>query len=79
MAQCIHLLWFLDVSGSNEKIVKETQHMYKMMLGLTLNFWHRLPLTAEPFMFPSQVTQVFLIENLKKLGWKVVFAERGSF
>jgi hypothetical protein len=29
-------------------------------------------MTFEPFIFPSQVTQVFFSNNLNKLGWKVV-------
>jgi len=36
MAQRIPLLWFLDVSGSNEKIIEETQCMYQMKLGSSL-------------------------------------------
>jgi hypothetical protein len=34
---------------------------------------------VEPFIFPSQVTQMFFFDDLKKQGWKVVFVERGSF
>jgi hypothetical protein len=29
-------------------------------------------MTFEPFIFPSQVTQVFFSNDLKKSGWKVV-------
>ncbi len=39
---------------------------------LTVNFQHKLLMTSEPFIFPSQVIQVFFSNNLKKLGWKVV-------
>ncbi len=42
----------------------------------TVNFRHRLPLTSEPFIFPSQVTQVFFIENLKKPSWRVVLQKK---
>jgi hypothetical protein len=27
---------------------------------------------AKPFIFPSQVTQVFFLDDLRKPGWKVV-------
>jgi hypothetical protein len=42
---------------------------------LTINFWHRLLMTFEPFIFPSQVMQIFFFDDLKKLGWKVILRE----
>ena len=35
---------------------------------LVVNFRHKLPRLAEPFIFPSQATQVFF----SNVGWKVV-------
>jgi len=46
---------------------------------LTINFQHRLSMTFEPFIFPSQVTQIFFYDNLKKLGWKVVLQKEAYF
>ena len=39
---------------------------------LCVNFRHKLPKSAEPFIFPSQATQVFYSDDMKKDGWKVV-------
>jgi len=39
---------------------------------LIVNFQHRLPLMAKPFIFPFQVTQVFFFDDLRKPGWKVI-------
>jgi hypothetical protein len=46
---------------------------------LMVNFRHKLPLVVEPFIFPSQVTQVFFSDDLRKLGWKVVFQKEVHF
>lgn len=39
---------------------------------LVVNFRHKLPRLAEPFIFPSQCTQVFFSDVVEKPGWKVV-------
>ena len=39
---------------------------------LVVNFWHKLPRLAEPFIFPSQATQVFFSNVVEKPAWKVV-------
>jgi hypothetical protein len=39
---------------------------------LVVNFRHKLPCLAEPFIFPSQATQVFFSDVVEKPGWKVV-------
>ena len=39
---------------------------------LVVNFRHKLPRMAEPFIFPSQATQVFFSDVVEKPGWKVV-------
>lgn len=39
---------------------------------LTINFRHKLLMTSKPFIFPSQVTQVFFSNDLRKPRWKVV-------
>lgn len=39
---------------------------------LTVNFRHKLPRMAEPFIFSSQATQVFFSNIVEKPGWKVV-------
>ena len=39
---------------------------------MVVNFRHKLPKMSEPFIFPSQATQVFFSNDLKKPGWKVV-------
>jgi hypothetical protein len=39
---------------------------------LLINFHHKLPRMANPFIFPTQATQVFFSDDQKKLGWKVV-------
>lgn len=39
---------------------------------LMVNFKHKLPKMQDPFIFPSQATQVFFSDDRKKPGWKVV-------
>jgi hypothetical protein len=39
---------------------------------LVVNFRYKLPRMADPFIFPSQATQVFFSNDQKKPGWKVV-------
>jgi hypothetical protein len=39
---------------------------------LFVNFQHKMPKLAEPFIFPSQATQVFYSDDNRKEGWKVV-------
>lgn len=39
---------------------------------LCVNFRHKMPKSADPFIFPSQATQVFYSNDMKKDGWKVV-------
>jgi hypothetical protein len=39
---------------------------------LVVNFRHKLPKTSDPFIFPSQATQVFFSDEVKKPRWKVV-------
>jgi hypothetical protein len=39
---------------------------------LVVNFRHRLQRMSEPFIFPSQATQVFFSEARDKAGWKTV-------
>ena len=39
---------------------------------LCVNFRNRMAKSAEPFIFPSQATQVFYSDDIRKQGWKVV-------
>jgi len=39
---------------------------------LVVNFKHKLPHMSEPFIFSSQVTQVFFSDIVKRPGWKVM-------
>ena len=39
---------------------------------MVVNFRHKLPKMSEPFIFPSQATQVFWSDEVDKPGWKVV-------
>jgi hypothetical protein len=39
---------------------------------LLVNFRHKLPRMADPFIFPTHATQVFFSDDHKKPGWKVV-------
>jgi hypothetical protein len=39
---------------------------------LLVNFCHKLPRMADPFIFPTHATQVFFSDDQKKPGWKVV-------
>jgi hypothetical protein len=39
---------------------------------LVVNFRHKLPSMSDPFIFPSQATQVFFSEDPQRVGWKVV-------
>jgi len=39
---------------------------------LVVNFRHKLPRLAEPFIFPSQATQVFFSDVVDRPKWKVV-------
>jgi hypothetical protein len=45
----------------------------------TINFRHRLMMTFDTFIFPSQVTRVFFYDDFKKLGWKVVLWKEACF
>jgi hypothetical protein len=38
---------------------------------LVVNFIHKLARTCNPFIFPSQTTQVFFSNEVRKPGWKV--------
>ncbi len=38
----------------------------------TINFYQKLPLSFEPFIFPCQATQVFFSNDIKRPSWKVV-------
>lgn len=42
---------------------------------LLVNFRHRLARMAEPFIFPSQATQVFFSDVSNRPGWKVVLSK----
>jgi hypothetical protein len=39
---------------------------------LLVNFRHKLPRMADPFIYPTQAIQVFFYDDQKKPGWKVV-------
>ena len=39
---------------------------------LVVNFRNKMPRTADPFIFPSQATQVFFSDVVGRPGWKVV-------
>ena len=39
---------------------------------MVVNTRHKLPKMSEPFIFPSEATQVFFSNDLTKPGWKVV-------
>ena len=39
---------------------------------MVVNSRHKVPKMLEPFIFPSQATQVFFPNHVKKPGWKVV-------
>jgi hypothetical protein len=39
---------------------------------LFIKFRHKMPKLAEPFIFPSQATQVFYSDDIRKDRWKVV-------
>jgi len=39
---------------------------------LVVNFQYKLPRMADPFIFPSQATQVFFSDVIEKPRWKVV-------
>jgi hypothetical protein len=40
-----------------------------------VNFRHRVPQMLDPFIFPSQATQVFWSDEVRKPGWKIVLAK----
>ena len=42
---------------------------------LVVNFRHKVPKMSDPFIFPSQVTQVFWSSEAGRLGWRVVLAK----
>ena len=42
---------------------------------MVVNFRHKVPQMLEPFIFPSQVTQVFWSDEVRKPGWRVVLAK----
>ena len=39
---------------------------------MVVNTRHKVPKMSEPFIFPSQATQVFFFNDMSKPGWKVV-------
>ena len=39
---------------------------------MVVNSRHKVPKMSDPFIFPSQTTQVFFSNDLRKPGWKVV-------
>ena len=39
---------------------------------MVVNSRHKVPKMSEPFIFPSQATQVFFSNDMRKPGWKVV-------
>jgi hypothetical protein len=42
---------------------------------MVVNFRHKVPQMLDPFIFPSQATQVFWSDEVRKPGWKVVLAK----
>lgn len=45
---------------------------------LFVNFWHKMPKLAKPFIFSSHAIQVFYFDDIKKDGWKVVLHSEAS-
>jgi hypothetical protein len=45
---------------------------------LVVNFRHKLLKTSDPFIFPSQATQVFFSDEVRKPGWKVVLRKEAQ-
>jgi hypothetical protein len=45
---------------------------------LIVNFRHKLLKTSDPFIFPSQATQVFFSDEVRKPGWKVVLRKEAQ-
>jgi hypothetical protein len=41
---------------------------------MVVNFRHKVAKMEDPFIFPSQVTQVFWSDDMDKPGWKMVLA-----
>ena len=42
---------------------------------MVFNFRHKIPKMSNPFIFPSQATQVFWSKEVARLGWRVVLAK----
>jgi hypothetical protein len=42
---------------------------------MVVNFHHKVPQMLEPFIFPSQATQIFWSDEVRKPGWKVVLVK----
>ena len=42
---------------------------------MVVNFRHKVPRMSDPFIFPSQATQVFWSEEVGRPGWRVVLAK----
>ena len=42
---------------------------------MVVNFRHKVPKMLEPFLFPSQTTQIFWSDEVNKPGWKMVLAK----
>jgi hypothetical protein len=43
---------------------------------MVVNFRHKLPSMSEPFIFPSQATQMIFSDDPGKLSWKVVLSNK---
>jgi len=80
MAQCIPLFWFLDVNGSNDKTIKETQCMYEMKLCSSLwifdivYHWH-----LSPSYFQLKRQKFFFHKTWTKPGWRVILQKEPRF
>jgi hypothetical protein len=42
---------------------------------MVVNFRHKVPKMSDPFIFPSQATQVFWSKEVGRPGWRVVLAK----
>ena len=42
---------------------------------MVVNFRHKVPKMSDPFIFPSQTTQVFWSKEVGRPGWRVVLAK----
>ena len=66
----MHCEWMKhEDNRENPKYTRDVANFFMV------NFRHKLPHIAEPFIFPSQATLVFFYDAIERPGWKIVLCK----